>query len=308
MTSSGGDAVQITKGSGPDLGIKISADNKKLLYYQSQTISDFWIGSLGTGSVKRLTFDDLPKFAPKYSPDGSSIAFFLSEPDPLRPKESIQISNRDGSNRRVLVSGKERLNNFQWSPDGRWIAYSEGAVNNNIDLRKTYLVEVSRPGSPRFLSDGGPNYWLDASTVIVRSKAKNLMISIETGTVKEFFLDSTSAVPVLKGKYMFYRDNHFRINGRFIVEVDGNYAPKGKPRKIMEPFPFYFTGFTDYFYFMPEPGRLVKLSLPSGKVQNVPGTFPGLNGDFSVSDDGKDVIYTEAHEKGKLVMIDNAFK
>jgi Tol biopolymer transport system component len=308
IPSSGGDPVQITKGSGPDLGIKISGDNKKLLYYQNQIVSDFWIGKTTGESVRRLTFDDLPKGGPRLSPDGTTFAFILSEPDPLRPKESIQISDKNGANRRLLVKAIERMNNLYWSPDGRWIAYAEGTNNNNDDFRKTYLVEVARPGAPKFLSDGGPSYWLDNATVIVRSGPKNLLVSIVDGTVKPFFIDTTSGVPILNGKYMFYRDGRFGANGRYIVPIDASYQPKGTARKIMEPYPFYFTGKTDYLYFMPENGKLAKLTLPDGKVQKVPGTFPGFTGDFSVSNDGKEIIYSEAHAKGKLVMIENPFK
>lgn len=308
ISEEGGEPVQITKGSGPDLGIKISGDNKKLLYYQNQIISDFWTGKTSGEAIRRLTFDDLPKGAPRISPDGQSIAFILSEPDPLRPKMSIQMSDHNGTNRRVLVNASTQINNYHYSPDGRWIVYTEGTNNNSVDMRKTYIVEVARPGSPRFLFDGGSFFWFNNETVVRTKDFRNYLFSLKDSSMKPFFIDSTVAGPVLNGKYVFYRDYRFGFLGRWIVPVDEQFAPKGKPKKVMDPVPFFFTGRTNFLFYMPEKGKLVKVSLPDGKIQRIQGTFPGLTGDFSVSADGKDIVYTEAHAKGKLVMIENPFK
>ncbi len=55
IPADGGKQVQITKGLGPDLGIKISTDLKKLLYFQSPEISaTFGLEIFGKGRRSRL--------------------------------------------------------------------------------------------------------------------------------------------------------------------------------------------------------------------------------------------------------------
>ena len=58
VPASGGTPAQITKGSGPDIGIKVSADGKHLVYLQQQRVGNIWLGSFGTGAARQLTFDD----------------------------------------------------------------------------------------------------------------------------------------------------------------------------------------------------------------------------------------------------------
>jgi serine/threonine protein kinase len=311
ISSTGGDAVQITKGSGPDLGIKVSANGKKLLCYQQQTIGEMWSGSLEKGLAQRLTYDDQQKSQAVISPDGKFIAYVLTDPDPLRIKQSIQLIDRDGTNRRQLVAGKDVIAQPRWSPDGRWISYTEGIPNAGLDSvgsRKTYIVEAARPGAPKFLLNGVASYWVDATNVMVVSDQKPFICSIETGEKKRFFQDSAVGVPVLGGKYVFYRDNRVGRAGRWIVQVDGQFSPTGTPRKLMD-FPgFFLHPRNNYLYLSEAPGELMRMSLPDGRRQRVAGSFPGLLFDFSTSVDGKEIVYVEAHAKGKLVMIENPFK
>lgn len=47
------------------------------------------------------------------------------------------------------------------------------------------------------------------------------------------------------------------------------------------------------------------MTLPDGKEERVRGTFPLLRGGFSISYDGKEIIYADEYPSGKLVMIEN---
>ena len=58
IPASGGEPVQVTRGSGPDSPLGMTADGKKLMYSEVQDIGQVKIASLGDGSVRQLTVDD----------------------------------------------------------------------------------------------------------------------------------------------------------------------------------------------------------------------------------------------------------
>ena len=76
----------------------------------------------------------------------------------------------------------------------------------------------------------------------------------------------------------------------------------------MEPFAFYFNPRSNSLLYTINEGTLYKATLPDGKTQQIHGSYPGLTGDFSSTVDGKEIIYSDQHAKGKLVMIENLFK
>ena len=65
-------------------------------------------------NVVRLTFDDHGDFHPKYSPDGTKIAFYSQ---PRIGPAAIWVMNSDGSDLRKV--SPDYAWRFDWSPDGR---------------------------------------------------------------------------------------------------------------------------------------------------------------------------------------------
>lgn len=311
IPSSGGTQVQITKGSGPDLGMKISADSKKLLYYQNQFTSDLWIGSLETGVAQQLTFDDRIKYQPALSPDGKSIAFVTGSSDPLKTSSLIFVSNRDGGNRRQITSNEETAIQPRWSPDGRWIAYTV-VRTDSVGYAKTYISDIGRPGAPKFVADGRGFFWPNPQhlLVVVPSRPGTMIASVETGELKPFFEDSTTAFPVSGGKHVCYRDLRRGREGRWVVEVNASFVPKGTPRKILGPVEAVFSPRLDFLIYQKPSGELWKVSLPGGKQERIVNSFPGFTfgGTPSVNPDTEEIIYAKVRSQGKLVMIENLFK
>ena len=313
VPSLGGKELQITKGLGPDLGIKISADTKKLLYYQSQQIGDFWIGSLKTGVSRQITFDDRIKGQPVLSPDGMSVAFIMGDPDPLKRSLALYVSKRDGSNRRQLSLDNHVVSRPRWSPDGKSIAYTvlppEG-TQDSLAIAKSYMIDVERPGAPRFVADGRAFIWKDSDHLYVLNRERTWLASTRDGNVTPFFEDSTTSFMVSGEQFACYRDLHKGLEGWWVVKVDLSSNPVGKPHRILGPTTVQFSPLRDFLMYVDAAGGLWKVHLPSGVKERVRYSYPGLTAglDFHPNPQTDEISYPRIRTRGKLVMIENPFK
>lgn len=111
--------------------------------------------------VTRLTDLAGDERSPRFSPDGTRIAFIANRGDLL-------VADTDGGDQRVLLQHWDTPD-FRWSPDGRWIAYSiedmdanaeiwivsaEGGAPYNVSRHPDYDV------APRWSPDGRRLVWL----------------------------------------------------------------------------------------------------------------------------------------------------
>src|ERR1700751_3708692 len=61
----------------------------------------------------------------QFSPDGASIAYTITRNDsPRRPFSQLWIMTLAGGKSICLSAGNEPSSGAEWSPDGKWIAYS----------------------------------------------------------------------------------------------------------------------------------------------------------------------------------------
>jgi serine/threonine protein kinase len=319
VPAEGGEQVQITKGLGPDLGMKISTDLKKLLYYERQDVGDFWISSLESGTTRQITFDDRKKFNPILSPDGKFIAFEMYSADPLTPSSAIYVSNRDGSNRRQLASSSGmNLSWPDWSPDGSrisYVAYNRALPFGSSGTTKGYVIDAVRTGAPKLIADGWPNGWLNSDSLLLIDGGKTWIASLATGKVTQFFEDSTDANPVPGGKYVRYIDlRKSYADTNWIVEVDASFKRKGPARRLYgrkDGFKsFMVSPSRDFVILKNAGGKLLKVWIATGKEEPIPGTFPNIDnaGNFSLNPGTNEFTYQVTRTKGKLVMIENLFK
>ncbi|MBK5292019.1 MAG: PD40 domain-containing protein [Acidobacteriia bacterium] len=138
--------TQLTRDSGLTMDPSLSADGKLLAFASDRSGDgnlDIWVKHVPGGEPIRLTRDPAVDERPSLSPDGSQIVFH---------------SERDGGGIYIVPSlgGPERLlvrRGFtpQWSPDGKWIAYSTSLRTTASSLR----LIPPEGGAPREINTGG---------------------------------------------------------------------------------------------------------------------------------------------------------
>jgi Tol biopolymer transport system component len=187
---------------------------------QSNDNTDLFIYDLARSTFRRLTFDPGIDAVPVWSPDGDRIAFtsgrghsfdiYVKPADGSQPERLLMPSSgvdslpldwsHDGRNLLYLsepdlwvysfADGKSRLflkanaslNNAQFSPDGKWVAYSsnesgrwEVYVTSFPDARAKWQVSTNGGEQPRWRGDGKEIYFLSAD-------AKMMAASLDTKT------------------------------------------------------------------------------------------------------------------------------
>ena len=87
------------------------------LAIQTRWGGDIYLYDLATGDLRLLTGG----FDPAISPDGQQVAFTRGGGE-----HGLYLIDVDGSNQRLIFSGRELLRSPKWSPDGQYIVFERG--------------------------------------------------------------------------------------------------------------------------------------------------------------------------------------
>jgi len=316
VPATGGIPVQIKKETTPISSVSSSADGRKLLYHQLKSPSDFWIVNIPEDRANQITFREENQYSPKFSPDGKKIAFLVGGPANFYPGDAyseshLYVMDRDGNNRRQLTFGDEVVWSLQWSTDGRRIAYGSRKVAEPADSFRTYVVELSNPGSPKYIALGTPGAWLDSVRFQLLVNDVNYVTSIYGVQPTRVYDDSTLAYYIQRGRYIIYYDFHIGKDPKQLWIVDGT-----KPREVQRktarllPFTSLFKGDSKNAYWLKEAGDIWKMTLPNGKLERIQANFLGVEyfNDFNPSQDGGEMIIVKRRYSANVVMIENLFK
>ncbi len=125
-----------------------------------------WVYEVASGGVTQFTNSEEGEGAPRWSPDGSTLAFLSSRSG----SNQIFVLSMSGGEGRALTTGKNEIESYAWSPDGGQIAFlapepkseaeeeraeakDDARVVDDEDLAQLWIVDVETR-EVRQLTDG----------------------------------------------------------------------------------------------------------------------------------------------------------
>ncbi len=310
IPESGGKPTQVTRGSGPDSPLGITADGQKLMYSEIQDLGQVKSVDFTNGNVRQLTVSERLRGASAISPSGKYIAVPAQEIDAISPARNIYVMDRNGENVRKMTDDESYKTFPSWSPDERWITYSARPGNEPEDSSRVYLIRADGPSRPKLMGRGTYSTWFNEKEFVLWSFAGTYRRAIDRDKCIGISGDSVFAIPVLDEKYIVFLDWHIARAGWWIVEAM-SYSKSGTTNaarltgKIS--YAFFPVPIKRMFYVPLGSGELHSMSLPDAKDRLV-RRLPGLDVYFSMSVSGNEMAYTETYRKIRFVMIDKLFK
>ncbi|HEX6279371.1 MAG TPA: S9 family peptidase [Pyrinomonadaceae bacterium] len=159
----------------------VSPDGRRVVYTvndavmaadKSEFVTQIWMAATDGKENRQLTFGEKSSGNPKFSPDGSMIAFTSNRKD---NRNQIYVLRLSGGEAEQITDGKSSAGNFEWSPDGKWLAYSMSDAKSsdeeandkgrndfrwyeeNYKLARLYVVPLAKGASgkrePKKLTD-----------------------------------------------------------------------------------------------------------------------------------------------------------
>jgi len=143
--------------------------------------SNLWIAPTDRGRARQFTHGDQADSQPRWSPDGSEIAFISNRDDEKQPQ--IRIIPFHGGEARPLTNLKGEFEAFEWSPDGKQLVCQfrkkdKEVIEREEDEQKKKLGVVSRHITRVF-------YKLDGSGFLPKERWHIWTIDARTGRAKQ---------------------------------------------------------------------------------------------------------------------------
>jgi Tol biopolymer transport system component/predicted Ser/Thr protein kinase len=315
MPANGGEAIQVTKGTGPDYDARISGDARKLLYSQYREIHQIWTVNADGSNARQLTFGNQSLGGPCFSPDKQRIAFHMNSDEVLHPTCHVFTMDSDGSNRVQLTSGDDYYFCPAWSPDGKYMAYCSCGFRDPVDSARVLVVDGANPGAPRRLGKGVIPLWIDneeLSASFARPHPHSILYSIHRKEPIEVSQDSTLRFPLHDGRHILVCDIRAGRKGWWL-EAAG--SPESAGRKLLVSEQFHTSSWPSmslrYLLSRQENEEVWRISLPDGRRERLPDILNGLDpndGEIQLSYDDEQIVFLKGHIDARLVLIENLFK
>ncbi len=323
VSAEGGEPVQITKGNeAVGSAIHGSSDGQRLIYGEGRRVADLWLVDIAENRSRKITFAEENIYAPAFSPDSKYIAFLVARPEETGPPidqlfspTHLYVMDKTGKNRRQLTFGEEIASSPVWSPDGKQIAYGIRKLAETAESTRTYIIDAAKLGSPRYLTAGRPDQWLDSSRLMVVRKGIVYLTSIEAPSPTRVYDDSTWSEYILGGKYILSLDYRVGQPGkRNFWIIDPTETPE-EQHKHARKLAWTNSGIVldgpgKYLYQIRGIGEIWRMSLPDGKEERIQADLLGVDPfqGFTTSWDGKEIVVVKARQESRIVMIENLFK
>jgi Tol biopolymer transport system component/predicted Ser/Thr protein kinase len=311
VPASGGELVQLTKGSGPDAPIGFSRALNRLVYIEMQQTGQIKVANLETHSTQQLTVEDRLRGFPSISGTGRYVVYPEEDADALSMSRNLRFADREGTTRKLTDDGEFRVDPAV-SPDGEWVLDVSRLPTEPAESTRVFLLSVSNPGHRKFLGHGYTAQWINEKEFFIWNFSAGFRGSIEREGCERVGPDSVAALPVSGGLYVVNYDERAKSRGLWITTVPKGASQKvGVPRQLLKSPPFWMafaSGTRELFYQLGMMSEVRRMSLPSGKDIPLGLKLPGTVMGFCVRPDGKEMVYQEIAIKSRYVAIEHVFK
>lgn len=245
--------------------VRISPDGGHVMYRLQRVgrktekkYGNLWIVPTGGGEPRQFTHGDQSDSSPRWSPDGSTIAFLSNRANNTKPPQ-IHIIPFHGGEARKLTSIDGEINLVSWSPDGRKLLCTvrktdAEALEREKDEQKKKLGVVVRHYTRLF-------YKMDGYGYLPHERTHIWLVDARTGKGKQLtdsaIHDETSPTFSPDGRMIAFVSNRTDepdaypdYDDIFIMPAEG-----GAPRKVKTPI-----GGKSMLSFSPDGKRLAYLS------------------------------------------------
>lgn len=169
--------------------VRLSPDGSAVVYSVQRVdretekkYANLWLAPVEGQGPHQFTFGDQRDFRPKWSPDGSQIAFLSNRQDPDRPAQIFLIQVKGGEARQLSdIEGS--IADFSWSQDGKQLLCQvrktdPEELERQKDEQKKKLGVVARHYDRVF-------YKLDGTGYLPKERWHNWTVAVETGAATQ---------------------------------------------------------------------------------------------------------------------------
>ena len=289
----------------------VAPSGNHLAYSDSPVVSAVWRGTIAQGALtdERAVLRSSGRESwPMYSPDGTRIANISDQSG----SEEIWVAGADGGNRLQLThSEDQRPSRPRWSPDSKTIVFSASGERGS----EIFTIPAEPGGKPSRVTANGsnPSFSSDGKHIFYQSRGQIWKVAANGANPEPLVTRPGAGTPVESpdGKYVYFR---FR---RSIWRVP---ASGGEPEETIVPDHDLFWGVpvvTRKGVYYPEWERSTRSSVVSfydfaAKKSTVAfrmkGPDNGFGESFSVSPDGKYVLFPKVDQSETNLMLVENFK
>jgi len=176
--------------------------------------------------VRRLTFDPAQEGFPSWSPDGSTIVYFLLRRDSTWMTGLWKVPAGGGEPRQFTDFIGEHPD---WSPDGHYIVFDADSGNaiRLVSSRGGQPIRIVPESIPVFRG-GNPNWSPDSRRILFKAESKLWILDIQTAAATIVFSqEGTYPIPGCwsddgKDIYVTVRDVESEASSIWRVSADGS--------------------------------------------------------------------------------------